>query len=374
MFAALLLGMPTPDHYNRAGLLSGFLDDANTDVQIAAIKSVGNLEQVSPKTIELLATKLLGNPDIRIKSAIVQTLSKLGSQAQVAKTILANFVVTNRNPEIVRVGITIILSYVGPKAIQLLCNALIADNCLEVRQIAALALRQITAQIEKPSPEGSTLLKALRASELHEKNAWVRDRVVESLRNLQTENDVKSTANETNNIAQNEEQEYPETDAQFEEEENWLLRDPDAVRREKIKELIDEVSPRLYKSAAASARELVALTKQEIAHRLAPLLNKHLHGLKQDTYTEKQAIASWVNSELRSLGLAIRCPKTGRPAILIADIRSGGEESSRFRLEIVNEEGRRERTFTTAHELPDLELIEDSPRLEGLAGPRRTRS
>ena len=106
-----------------------------------------------------------------------------------------------------------------------------------------------------------------------------------------------------------------------------------------------------------------------LAEQLQSRLNAHLKTVPQESYQEKQALASQVNRELRELGLSIRCPRTGLPAILIADVREPSEGSSRFRLEVATAEGGRRRTYTAAT-LPDLELMVDNPRCESLARSR----
>jgi hypothetical protein len=103
----------------------------------------------------------------------------------------------------------------------------------------------------------------------------------------------------------------------------------------------------------------------QVAVALQSRLNKHLHALPSESYAEKQAIASWVNGQLRDLGLAIKCPKTGRPGNLVADLKEAGGDISRFRLEIREESGKRIRTISS-RTLPELELIEDEPRQEPL--------
>lgn len=109
--------------------------------------------------------------------------------------------------------------------------------------------------------------------------------------------------------------------------------------------------------------------KSAVAARLQPALNFHLQGLSHESYSEKQEIASWVNAQLHDLGLAIKCPKTGKPATLIADVRGGDDEYSRFRLDIRGDDGRHLRTYSS-RELPELEIIENEPRVEGLARGR----
>jgi hypothetical protein len=104
-----------------------------------------------------------------------------------------------------------------------------------------------------------------------------------------------------------------------------------------------------------------------LAETLAPVLNAQLQSLPQETYEQKRSLASWTNHELHQLGLTIKCPRTGKPAILLADLRSQDDDTGRFRLEVRGDGSRRVRTYCGA-ELPDLELMEEPPRRETFAG------
>ena len=137
-------------------------------------------------------------------------------------------------------------------------------------------------------------------------------------------------------------------------------------RISKIKQLIETLPADHYTDAYKAADELLTLTKQEVAQRLSAPFNAKIRSMPQDTYQQKKDLASWVNTELRNLGLAIRCPKTGNPAILIADVRGDAEETSRFRLEYTDERGKKVRSWT-GYDLSGLtlELRDDIPRKEG---------
>ncbi len=126
--------------------------------------------------------------------------------------------------------------------------------------------------------------------------------------------------------------------------------------------------PASYADAYTLILEKSQQFRAQVASVLAPRLNAHLKTLPQDNYADKQALATWVNNELRQLGLAIRCPKTGKPATLVADSRGQGEYA-RFRLDVRGDDGRHLRTMTSTT-LPEFELIEDEPRREGRAGLR----
>ncbi len=105
--------------------------------------------------------------------------------------------------------------------------------------------------------------------------------------------------------------------------------------------------------------------RAQVAASLQPMLNANIKTRPQEHYDDKQHLASWVNAQLRDLGLAIKCPKTGRPGILVADLKGSESEISRFRLEVRGEDGKRSRT-TSWRSLPDLDLMEDESRQEPL--------
>lgn len=134
----------------------------------------------------------------------------------------------------------------------------------------------------------------------------------------------------------------------------------DAVRREGLR---DGTAYQKVQSALASVRRQV---QSAIAETLAPSLNVHLDSQPQDTYSEKRLVATWVNHELHQLGLTIRCPVTGLPAILVADRKGDADEPSRFRLEVRDGSGHKRRTYCSQR-LPVLALMEEPPRRENFA-------
>lgn len=76
--------------------------------------------------------------------------------------------------------------------------------------------------------------------------------------------------------------------------------------------------------------------RESIARALSPHLNYHVALVPQDTYDEKRELAKWVNAELRRFGVAIKCPRTGLPAFLVAD-PGGRPGSGRFQLEVTQD-------------------------------------
>ena len=128
-------------------------------------------------------------------------------------------------------------------------------------------------------------------------------------------------------------------------------------------ETLIEGLPEKYLGFASAAQKLENALRTELAAAIQPRLNVHIRSLPHETYAEKQTVASWVNDELRQLGLAIRCPRTGQPAILIADVQGGIDSASRFRLEIRGIDGSRTRTICS-REMLELEIMVDAIRPE----------
>jgi hypothetical protein len=121
-----------------------------------------------------------------------------------------------------------------------------------------------------------------------------------------------------------------------------------------------------FVEAAKTASAIRECFHEELASVLGPRLNECLRNLPQDTHREKQGVASFCNSSVHGIGLRVKCPRTNRPALLVVDIRSGQDDTSRFRIEVRDDKGRKMRTYTST-ELPELELMGDPPRRESLS-------
>lgn len=122
--------------------------------------------------------------------------------------------------------------------------------------------------------------------------------------------------------------------------------------------------PRDFADAKPIVEAMSRAFHREIAETLGPKLGVYLKTAPQATYEQRKLLSSWCNHELHSLHLCIRCPKTGRASILVADIRGNADDTSRFRLQSRGEQGQTIRTYSSK-ELPHFELIEDPPRREG---------
>jgi hypothetical protein len=142
-----------------------------------------------------------------------------------------------------------------------------------------------------------------------------------------------------------------------------LARVPAEQRVDRIRALLERSRPGTYEVIRADLLTLADLTRLELAHRLQPLLQRKLEELPHATYEDKKALVRWANAELRRFGLAFKCPKTGRPGLLLGN-PSRVPEVGRFQLEVAGPDGRPLRTVSSA-ELPRFELT-----LAELAWPR----
>ncbi|HZL26968.1 MAG TPA: hypothetical protein VFC39_10590 [Acidobacteriaceae bacterium] len=107
--------------------------------------------------------------------------------------------------------------------------------------------------------------------------------------------------------------------------------------------------------------------REATAGFLEQRLNEHLKTMAQDTLAEKQTLATWVNEQLRAVGLAVKCPKTSLPGILKADFKDGANDSlSRFRVKVWDPRRGRYQSFSS-NTLWDLTLVEAPPRRESLS-------
>jgi hypothetical protein len=91
-----------------------------------------------------------------------------------------------------------------------------------------------------------------------------------------------------------------------------------------------------------------------VARRLEEALNRHVSAMPAASYDDKRALARWVNAELRRFGLALVCPNSGRPAVLLAD-PGGIPGAGRFQFQSQAPDGRKVRAYSSAT-LPRLEL------------------
>lgn len=132
-----------------------------------------------------------------------------------------------------------------------------------------------------------------------------------------------------------------------------------------LETLFDSLPPD-YQNAAETAAKIRHHFHELMAAAIQVRLNEYVKTIPQETLEEKRDAASWINSELRKLGLAMKCPTTGNPGILVADYRGRDEDStSRFRIASRETTGHRTRGASSS-KIESMELMPDPPRLDYL--------
>ncbi len=149
------------------------------------------------------------------------------------------------------------------------------------------------------------------------------------------------------------------------------------TRIDALKKGLSSALKGLRRDDYAGNRALLAnisdVTREAIAQAFESILTEKAKSLPQQDYDRKKIVARFVNSELRRFGLAIRCPKTGAPAFLVA--HPGGRPGiGRYHFE-VTESGKPHRTVTTSDFPESLKLMPDQIQAgAGIDGqPRRSR-
>ncbi|MFO0901190.1 MAG: hypothetical protein U0836_27505 [Pirellulales bacterium] len=120
-----------------------------------------------------------------------------------------------------------------------------------------------------------------------------------------------------------------------------------------------------YESTMRGLRAARQLFHEFAAARLEPALNRAAAQRPQATLPDKQDLARWINGELRSLGIAVRCPRTGQPALLRGD-PGHRQPAGRFQIQLISAEEARRRTSSFAT-LEPLQLCGNPERREPLA-------
>jgi hypothetical protein len=118
-----------------------------------------------------------------------------------------------------------------------------------------------------------------------------------------------------------------------------------------------------YSQLASKFRKVRDEVAELISKEVADSLNGHLDKMPQETRAQKQELCRWLNAEMRSLGIAIRCPKTGEAAMLHVDPTG---QNGRFQIELIDRENGRKRTLTSVS-LPTLTFRPHLVRREPLA-------
>lgn len=132
----------------------------------------------------------------------------------------------------------------------------------------------------------------------------------------------------------------------------------------RIEQLFAERKRDDYESLRARLTEARDLFHDAMAERFTEAFNAHLAAQPQATLAEKQALSRDANADLRALGLAVRCPKTGDPAMLHGD-RGYRPDAGRFQLLLLHSGGHTKTKSSTS--LFQVDLMGFPNRREPLA-------
>lgn len=120
-----------------------------------------------------------------------------------------------------------------------------------------------------------------------------------------------------------------------------------------------------YDKRIVQLRELRHLFHQEMAAALESAFNRKLSGMNSDDISAKRALCTWVNAELRSVGLAVQCPVTHLASILVAHTARSGDVQGRFLFELARDASGHAYRKCSRVVLPSLTLLERTTKREG---------
>ena len=95
-----------------------------------------------------------------------------------------------------------------------------------------------------------------------------------------------------------------------------------------------------YDEIVEQLRTAQLLFRQFVCEKLQEPLNAKLQTMPHNTYEEKQEMAVWLNHELRSFEVAVKCPKTGIASALHTD-PGRNYRVGQFRMRPIEEPSRR---------------------------------
>lgn len=131
---------------------------------------------------------------------------------------------------------------------------------------------------------------------------------------------------------------------------------------EKLLKAIEGVRAGDYAAGVKSCAEATETLQSLLAIQLTPLFKAHFVTDASEGVERKRELAREANKDLSSIGLAVRCPTTGRPsAFVVANLHS--PRQAQFRL-VSYPRDKDHITFSSAS-FPDVELIPRPSRMEG---------
>lgn len=108
-------------------------------------------------------------------------------------------------------------------------------------------------------------------------------------------------------------------------------KEGDGESLQNLSVLLKPVEGESFEGARSRLRLAGEVSRDLVARQFEGYLNRRFREVETDTLDAKIAFAREVNADLRLLGVAIRCPKTGAPAFLRADGSRNGDRG-RFQL------------------------------------------
>lgn len=144
----------------------------------------------------------------------------------------------------------------------------------------------------------------------------------------------------------------------------------DSARFDRIAKLLTAKNNEMFEASSKRFQEARELFHEELAEQFAGPLNEELKRMPKESCEEKQALCRWANAELRALGLAVKCPKTGEAAAL--HVLPSPRENARFQFELIDHAHGRHRTITST-QLPVIALRSRPQRREPQAEYWRNR-
>lgn len=133
---------------------------------------------------------------------------------------------------------------------------------------------------------------------------------------------------------------------------------------DKLNLLLTEKPDSNYEYVATCLREARQVFHELVAEQLQESLRTEMQSMPHQSYEEKKRLAVWTNNELREMGVAIKCPKTGKAATLQVDPGGNATIVGRFLLRPYGD--RTHRTYCSANLFP-VSLMPHFERTESFA-------
>jgi hypothetical protein len=122
----------------------------------------------------------------------------------------------------------------------------------------------------------------------------------------------------------------------------------------RLLELLQPKPAETYDAIAKRLREAQTVLHAEIAHQVERPLNKELALMPHELLADKQALAKWLNAEMRALGIAVKCKKSNKPTFLRGAV---GYDSVRGRFQLCNLNDRQSKYTWSSIELVSFEFM-----------------